>query len=451
LLGLLVNPNNNPIGGSGTTRQLTNVGYATYPFQYWRGSLIYTFEVICSPFHRGQLRIEWSPSVPDNAEDTTNTVHNCVLDVKSGTKIDVHVAWAQREPWKPTTISSGASGAATTDSNGMLYVKVANPLTCPLATQSIQVNVYVRAGEDYEVAVLASNNKMNLVHYTPYDVAVTSDYTNNNFGYLTTPSAGPSITYQSKMTTFGQNMDIDNTICHINGVAFDAKVSELTIGEKIKSFRPLLKRYVLNRQVSFVDNYITINVLPPFPKPTENIANLIGYANQTLQHYLIPSFAGVRGGTRYKMSFANYYTTENGHYDELASAMQFHACYTNDSAYNATQALTQVVPTSLLEFQTCYGKTSQGAVLLAPGDGILEFEVPSYSPTQFYVPTSRLYTNGALGLPGVGVINMRGVVVPDTSYQQLCHVYTASTEDFNLIYYLGPPLMYLWRAATPPA
>ncbi|UQZ09589.1 putative capsid protein [Freshwater macrophyte associated picorna-like virus 8] len=157
---LLYNFRVNPLNYSlyGSEIHLTPPAWISVPFQYWRGSLNYRFEVVASKFHRGRLRLAYDPYVQQTAEFNVN--YSQIVDIADGYEFTMKVGWAQGVPY--LTVPSlnfqepyhRETQYTTVDanSNGILSLFVLNSLTVPNELDKhVSINVYVSACDDFEV------------------------------------------------------------------------------------------------------------------------------------------------------------------------------------------------------------------------------------------------------------------------------------------------------------
>lgn len=138
---------------------LTPMAWLSVPFRYWRGSITYRFEVVCSCFHRGRLRLVYDPVV--QATDEYNVNYSEILDIRDGHDFSMTVGWAQGVPYlevPPFDFTSAYHSNVTIQSpqqqfmNGVLSLYVLNSLTTPSeTTDSVDINVYVSANDDFEL------------------------------------------------------------------------------------------------------------------------------------------------------------------------------------------------------------------------------------------------------------------------------------------------------------
>ena len=168
LVEIAVTPTQFETDSSGLTQfrsVLTPTAAVSSLFDYWRGTLIYRFQIIASAFHRGKIRVSYDPagSAVTNLE---NEVYSRIIDLEHTRDFEVPIKWNARTPWlKVPTIDVGSTtfffsegpraAAPPATCNGKITVEVENPLTSPDPSlgRSITVNCFIRAGDDFELAV----------------------------------------------------------------------------------------------------------------------------------------------------------------------------------------------------------------------------------------------------------------------------------------------------------
>jgi hypothetical protein len=143
----------------------TPTSYAANMFQYWRGSLRYTFKVVRSPYHRGRLQISWDSMNANLATGPSlgnpNTI-STIMDLDEDSECSFVVPYMQPELFQKTyAINNTGSVLWSTSStptgswfqsNGTLNVRVMNRLTAPEASSSVTILVFVSACDDFEFA-----------------------------------------------------------------------------------------------------------------------------------------------------------------------------------------------------------------------------------------------------------------------------------------------------------
>jgi hypothetical protein len=141
----------------------TPMCYIANLFDYWRGSIKFRFQVVGSSFHKGRLKIVYDPVF--QVTDEYNTNYTTVIDIAESKDFTVEIGWGSPYGWLRCSncVSSSVPFRATprvvsdfTKINGTLSVFVVNELTSPSDdVSSIEVNTFVKGGDDLEFAVPA--------------------------------------------------------------------------------------------------------------------------------------------------------------------------------------------------------------------------------------------------------------------------------------------------------
>ena len=125
-------------------------------FEYWRGCMSIRFEVVCSGFHKGRLRIVYDPIFQTTDEYNVNYTH--LVDLSNENDYTMDVGWAQNLPYLKVDHLNSGNLSFSTDKftnrvgNGVLSVYVVNSLTQPgEIPQPVTVNVYGKMCDDFEV------------------------------------------------------------------------------------------------------------------------------------------------------------------------------------------------------------------------------------------------------------------------------------------------------------
>lgn len=139
----------------------TPLSYMNMIFQHWRGDIIFEFEVICTKFHKGRLKIGWDPL---GSSGTTalaeNTVYTTILDIGENNKAAIRVPYHQAYAFMRTRTATNANNWSVGNSlptdptldNGLLIVSVLTPLMSPVSPQNVGVMVSIRAADNLEFA-----------------------------------------------------------------------------------------------------------------------------------------------------------------------------------------------------------------------------------------------------------------------------------------------------------
>jgi len=216
--------------------KITNTTYASYtpcsvgwvagPFAYWRGTLIYSFRVVCSNQHSGSIKIVYDPGsdAPDAARPF-EMARTCVLEIKPGATAEVEVGWSSNRAWMPRKENYNSVPddlVAAGYYNGVLRMYVHTPLVCPTTTSEVTIVVSVKGGEDFAV------------------------FENRAFPAVTT--------YQlEELELGGEAVELQaavlNNISAVGKCRFGGPVEHIdkvvphTMGEHVDSVRALLRRY----------------------------------------------------------------------------------------------------------------------------------------------------------------------------------------------------------------
>lgn len=276
---------------------LSSTAFCAMPFEYWRGSLKFRFQIVASNYHRGRLQVAWDP---DSALITGfNLRYNRIIDIAEERDFTIDVGWGSRHAWLRTdkiledSIPFEAAGQYIIDStrhNGILVLRVLNGLAEPSSgIDSVKINVFVSGGDDLEFAVpsLARNtNKL-----TPF---VEEEQLAPQSGDIEDDDANDP--EQSEQESILTNIPV--------GTA-----SDVFFGDPVVSFRSLLKRYC---RVDALDMGGTLSIFQltvPFRPFTpgadphgKDVVSTLPYniVNQSYFSYVALAFVAFRGSMRWK-------------------------------------------------------------------------------------------------------------------------------------------------------
>lgn len=430
--------------------------FAANPFQYWRGTMKFRFQIVCSNFHKGRLRVVYEPWASDTGLDYT-TNYNRIIDIAKEKDFTIEIGWNQALAFmKSISFSDTDTGHGTSvafdntlkNANGKISLYVVNDLTVPNSTvnNDISVNVFISAGDDIEFA--APRSIINRVAYNPEppDPPVVLDAQSAEQIDEMTPQ--PSRPVQDATEHVGPSVSNTDPTNHV------------FFGETISSFRTLLKRYNHYLVEAPADTatglYWWSLRLPAFPltrgQPATGSALLVGknVVTGNLLGYLSPAFCGWRGGIRHKIYLVADNRGETGAGgSSAASFAPFAVARSNgigsSSPYRNTFSTVDITTNSgiVLSQQNVFrdnmsGTTSNPLSKNPVGD----VEIPYYSPWRF-MPT-KTDSNDVTGDlarsdPGAYEIITRAVNTGDALH---IHDWVATGEDFNMFFFTGAPIMY---------
>lgn len=111
---------------------LTGVGVAAMPFRFWHGTIKFRIKMVASAYHRGRIRIYWSPTLLNgNTESIFNQLESHVVDVTSSDTV-ITVGYAAREYYRSVIYHDSTGTGNDIANNGYLYVRVSQELNAPV-------------------------------------------------------------------------------------------------------------------------------------------------------------------------------------------------------------------------------------------------------------------------------------------------------------------------------
>jgi hypothetical protein len=444
---------------------------AALPFQYWKGTMKFRFQIVASSFHKGRIRVVYDPNFMANNNylgySEYNTNYQKVVDIGEEQDFTMEVGMGQDQSFL-THLLPGADSvteaysttrysANLTQSNGVIAVYVVNELTGANSTvnKNVQINVFVSMGDDFEVAV-------------PYD-----DFAN----FTLAPQSGELLNTQSGEMIVPEAQDTmepskpEQTMSDPLGTPplDDSNLNDVFFGEAITSFRPLLKRFALWTSQARVntDPVVVSGRFPSMPYlrgavpgAVDTTATLTqyNYCNTLLMHWVSYAFNGRRGSVRWKFiprgptEYGDVLHVQRTPFVPGANAYSFPAYQTIGAYTEKLARLLSVqayeptginVPQSGSPFPGSLGQ----AITLNSVNGVLEFEVPYYSNNRFTPGrdtglTQTMTFDAAfdyrLFLHGSGADKANTVI----------DIHCAVGEDFQCYFFTGLPRMY-FEASVP--
>lgn len=394
--------------------QPTACAFATMPFMYWRGTLKYTFDILCSKYQRGKLVIKYEPNsyqydlnVSDN--DTYNKNHIMIVDIQDTQTFSFLVHWNRERAWLstldgPANIAYGDDGAMVPTSydtsNGYFTVSVFNGLTGPNNSPAY-INCYISC-EDLRVQC-------------PSDSRMVSS---RDFVF----ESAERTVFPDPVNTMSLNDKSDKTY---------SMASQHYFGEECLSFRAFFKRFTTTESITVTSNpaaagpYHFSLLFPIIPRILPTIYNAVRNQNQISQLRL--AYMCVRGSLRKRI----YLHADSNDRDLLRATVRLEAPSTPPSS--ATGAFNPGTVTSL----------NNGNVTFVPStNGGIEIELPWYSLNLFgFSFTNDLGSALAAGYTNSWVSSYRvlyNVIAPLANTARVVED-TAAGEDFNLFYWIGAP------------
>lgn len=409
---------------------MTPLSHALTMFQFWSGSVIFRFRVICSKYHRGFIRISYDPSSDENHTVTPMTqVTNIsrLYDITENQDIEISVPYMQAEaflknvslalsnpvPFGTTYASIGRTAGAN---NGVLQVSVSNELTSPVADAPVEILVFVRAGPDFKVA-----------------------------GPIA-PPADAQWVIQSDFVASDTMGEVD---CD------DDKVNLVYGGESAKSLRQLLHRHCYVRSWAlplgnttdelavYKSEFYMYPLSQQFLADTRGIhvtsgGTNLNYVANSFVSWISPCFAG-RRGSMYWACNAN--TDNNNLMTSFTRTITDIIPALYDNVSSLKRPTTSVLCSDTLQKRTVRNcgngialyndKTQTGCTVLAPYISKERFSGTFPSPFLTGGGTHP-YTDGL-------ILSYEAIVSSTGATEVNGDLYCASGPDFNLFFFTGVP------------
>lgn len=437
---------------------------AALPFTYWTGTIIFRFQVMCSAFHKGRLKITFDPNWIATDEYNTNYIQ--LVDIAEETDFSIAITNGQDLTFlnhhlpgidSVTQVYSTTRYTSKEEGNGVIGVTVQNELTVPNSAVStdVNVNVFVSAGDDFEVAVPNS-------HFASfvYKSQMGTEFSSQSGEEEINPNAmADSELDKPEDKSPEQIIHTYDSLQNVHKVFF---------GETIKSFRPLLHRYNLHTTVGALTNaFRTIGIrMAMYPYLRGNVASAIhttdlaapyNFCNTVLIHWVTNCFSAWRGSIRYKVVTRGNLTLTTANYVMRASRLDYPSGL-NQYDYNATN-----FPGPTNESQAGHGSIYEPLNPRVPPFGhngtsysidkvnpTHEWEVPYYSHFRF-CPGKLEDLTGPVTLEETAIQCHRLDLIFNGASTSAFDIYCATGEDYQVYFFTGCPPMYYEAAPPDPA
>lgn len=428
---------------------------ACLPFKYWTGSMKFRFQVVCSSFHKGRLKVVYDPDFIASNEYNTNYLHvvdiadtkDFTIEIGNGqavTLLDHHIPGvdAVTQLYSTTPYASREAG------NGVIGLYVVNELTTPNSTipNDIEINVFVSMGDDFEVFV-PSNQFQRYVYKPNVGLA-------EQMGMM--PQAGEIIpesenTVEPSAPLHNQTVKLGPTLQD------DELINKVYTGECVTTFRQLLKRYNLHTCAGFLTNARSnMQVqMAAFPFLRGAVLGAVhvaagpvnyNFCNTVMLHWVTHCFSGWRGSIRWKavtrgsdqgesMRPRVEVTRFSGRSFYLKSVVPT-ISFVNDSEAAST-SVAQNPGTAIMYSAGRPDSATRGtAMTVGAVNPVLEWEIPFYSNYR-HVPGKQQNWTTAFDFGG-----SLYSILTDPHPETVVDFYCAAGEDYTPYFWTGCPIVY---------
>lgn len=424
---------------------------ACLPFKYWTGSMKFRFQIVCSSFHKGRLKVVYDPDFIASNEYNTNYLH--VVDIADTKDFTIEIGNGQNQTLLDhhlpgvdavTQLYSTTPYATNGFGNGVIGLYVVNELTTPnsTVTNDIEINVFVSMGDDFEVFV--PNDQFQRYVYRP------------QMGMR--PQSG-EIVSESENTTETSPPLYHETVKLGPTLQDDELVNKVFTGECITTFRQMLKRYNLHSCIGFLTNQSTLLQLQmaAFPYLRGNVSGAIhtaagptnyNFCNTVMLHWVTNCFSGWRGSIRWKAVTRGI---DSGNGKDMprmeVSRFQDQAIYSKRTTTpypnfsSESQAANSVVVATpgggILQAQGKPNSASLGTALtIGSVNPTMEWEIPFYSALRHIPGKTQDWTTF---IPFGGSLFS---IWCDPEIHSTVDFYCAAGEDYVPYFWTGCPVLY---------
>lgn len=447
----------------------TAMAAAAFPFDYWTGSINFRFTVTACGLHKGRLRIVYDPTgrVDPGIDDLLARTVVKVVDIAQEPDFVISVKPQQARTWlrcanfaEEATQSWGEDSVSvvapflnlpsSSVDNGSLNIYVENQLTSvnPSVEPFVGIVIHVSAGDDFEVA--SPSNRMQ--YLTPYNPTSQLPPLAPQSGMENDKGASVNHTEQDNPDRIDSTYDVGEL------VAIPDK-NLIYMGESIKSFRPLLKRYVFTHARSMAadvnDNTMTHwkYTLPAFGiMPGEHADALTdvgtvdyAYTRMSYYQYMNLMHAGHRGSVRWKIAFktegrrpvftAQRTTSAGGQLLDRSTGQNVQIWG------NSFDELANI-------FSSGWDSGYAGAAITNDTCGVLNVEIP-YQHYHRFEPGKRINFERTKASDSYLQVQAFERLRASTDSSNFALFYTAAGEDYSNYFFTGLPYMRLQSGLVP--
>lgn len=427
---------------------MTSTAYASMPFVYWTGTLNFRFQILCSSFHKGRLKIVYDPNEIQGVEYNVNFMK--IVDISETRDFTVSIPVSQSRPFCKRLDFNNTAAQMYSDSvgltqldkgNGVLAVHVVTPLTTPSSSSpEVDILVSVSGGPDFQCADPADDYIFLSLKSQSSETEVALRFQGLEEDVTVTDGTSP-IGEPQAMTGLESSISAD--------------LGKIFFGESVISFRPLVKRFIHHTtyglpQGDSGSRYAFIRRFSAFPFNRGKVFNAImrvpasgtklydyNFCNTTFLNYLSFAYAGYRGSIRWKAV------------SNVETPMRITRIVDDSSFASITETLeplTGNVGLTIYAANALVAKTS-GASGAHSTVGVTqptnEVEIPFYSMDRFQLcrkedRTSSSYSSNTK----VDGVDCECIYEGSQNVYKPVDVYAAGGDDFSVHFYIGPPPLY---------
>ena len=416
-------------------------------FKYWRGDIIFRFNIIRSEYHRGRLLISFDPSGNSsvnvfNTSSTTTALYTAIVDLGETDNVEFRVPYQQAlaylttrtadtwdatdVPWRDSAFNSTAVGSTC---NGYISVRVLNELSAPVASAPVTTIVSVKAADNIEFA-----NPIDPPKYCSYFTAQSAEVT--DVLTVKTPSTDP-------------------------------QRSRVYMGEKVISLRPLIRRYSYLGPLTLTGAtgttqqalYYYFHKMPPTwgfdPSGEQTVGKLVGSGNANFNYALWTPITWLANAFVYQRGSVNWTFNLDSPGKVMNNAMVQRLVRVQNNGVSVVAPTANMQAMAFVHAINGNGGTSGMAFTNQNTQGGLSIAVPNYTNHKFQTtnPTTATAPSSAGGSYDGSNFDTCALAVLDNqipAFTQV-HRYVGAGTDFNLHFFLNVPTLSCYGAIPSPA
>nr|ULG00048.1 MAG: hypothetical protein [Locarnavirus sp.] len=427
-------------GSAGIGYHLTPMAWARLLFSHWRGDIIITLRVVASKYHKGKLKISYDPTSYGTgvnsiltSDSTTNTVQTSILDIGENREVEFTIPYQQALQFLLNSEGSGDWSTSSTPTlthnntqdNGIFCVRVQNALTAPVLSSSVDILVFLRAGENFE---LAGAREMNTAHTWSYFAPQSDEYICTPINGKVQLGTVSSDTSNEYLVHFGEQVVSLRTLLHRYNKLTSEQVVPSAVANTYQAVEKIVGRLPLHPGYTS-SGYSTAK------KQTLPGSYGYNYANMTTLSFISNAYLGYRGATNYTFNVSS------------------NTPMSDVRAFRALNGLAAVNSTTSVIAST--SQFAKAAVSVAGGGGSALINQRTQSGLNVAFPMFTQYkflsTNPSCGnVPGTGDPEMLSLQFalpyPTTTVTDsvILNTYIAAAPDFTLMYFVNTPTLWVY-------
>jgi len=447
-------------------------GLAAMPFEAWGGSMEFRFQVVCSNFHRGRIRLVWDPSDLDGVNNGGyNTAYNRIIDIADMKDFTFRVGWGREYSFLPyvdpfvryddvgsykplptfQTDNSQDAGFAEVLGNGILSVYVVNDLTVPNTNpgvnNSIQINVFASMCDDARFAQPVDMSRRPISYFRP----PAGEEANSE------PVVEPQSDTMAEQEMAPVSAGVDTSIAAEQPTT--DHMMTVFYGEQITSVRELLKRYAFHSCTPITGDLFQKVTMPDMPyyagyNPSGmNITSSgywtgsrYAYCNTTYLNLFTPAYVAYRGGVRWKHQLIDYNQGTTDMFTVVRSSGIVktwtdaeYIPYSKEASINMFGFVGPQEPRMARLAASFFPSFTNGGFTTPKSlNPVAEVDLPFYNNRRFM--SARRINNLDIRTTDDELPPVHSIVTCG-GYQGVVN-YVASAEDFSLAFFIGVPPIY---------